>query len=322
MLISIQNNEPVCAGSFNRNFEIMHKTMSNVTSNVERKKNTLDLRPALEFVNRHLDRYEANFLRFISGQPSTSPNLKEIAYQNPMMYLNSDKLDNQPQVTPADIQKILPHIPMTFQRLSQLEKVDYGYNGIVPVPVFEQDGSWHNVEFVPANEFPRVEDHPSRILIGRSDGRFIYPSALPASISSNDRCRWFYQLHVFLHEFFHTIEYLRRSKEQRGKIILESKHGKRFTFQQWWSQWEDEFAPTMKLPFATRYAATYTDDLNWDRLEKEPVVFTRALAEQICESFVGYILEIAPNDQDNPDFKDHSPGAWCLINDLAESQVM
>ena len=296
--------------------------MNDPQSLVERRKDNFDLRPALEFVSRHIGQYQASLLNLTSGQPSVPPNFSKIECADPAMCLNCDRLDSQPQITPTDIRKILPHIPVIFHTLSQLEKIDYVDNRIVPVPVFDTDGSWRDVEFVSVDSFPRPSDHPSRILIGRSDGHIIYPSALPMIVWGDNQCRWFYQLHVFLHEFFHTIEYLRRSKKLREKIVLESEQGKRFTFQAWWSQWEDEFCPTTKPPFATRYAATYANSLNWDAFEKQPDVFTRALAEQICESFASYILGIAPNDQDNPDFKSHSPAAWRLMHELAQARVL
>jgi hypothetical protein len=192
---------------------------------------------------------------------------------------------------------------------------------MVPVPIFDVEGNWVNVEMVQQYEFPRADDHPSRILVGRSTGETIYPSALPKSVHLNDKVRWFYQLHVFLHEFFHTIELPRRSREAREKVIL-SRYGRQFTMQQWWEKWEKEFSSDQKPPYATRYASTYGNDLSPDVLEKNHDRFTRALAEQICESFVGYILGIVPNDQDNPRFRTHSAFAWELMDEFADASIV
>lgn len=296
--------------------------MNNAETEAERKKDTLNLRPALEFVFRNLDKYAANYLELISKKQFISNNLLEIVNLNPAKYLNIEQLNDQPQVSQSDIQKIIPYIPETFQKLSLLEIIDYRYNLTVPLPLFEIDGSWHTVEYVQARDFPRGIDHPSRILIGCSNGSVIYPSALPKCIHEDDRARWFYQLHVFIHEFFHTIEYLRRSQDLREKVILEDRYGKEFTLQTWWEGWEKEFLENKRTPFVTRYASTYADDLNQDAFIKRHNKFVTAIAEQICESFVGYILGIVPNDEDNPVFANHSPWAWERMNYLATARIL
>jgi hypothetical protein len=288
-------------------------------SEIESRKDKLDLRPVLDFVERHQNRYWTNFRTFMATASTTCANL------NLLEYRNADLLNQTgSQVRPTDIAAVISHLPRTIQELSMLEVVDYECAPIVPVPIFEADGFWKKkVDMVKELEFPRPGDHPSRILIGRSTGTVIYPSALPESIHESERNRWFYQLHVFLHEFFHTIELLRRSPESREKIVLENEKGRRFNLQQWWSSWEDMYSSlTMTASFPTRYAATYAESLSQDSLREQPDQFAPALAEQICESFVGYILGIVPNDQDQPDFKKHSPTAWYLIADLATAVIV
>lgn len=289
---------------------------------IERKKDNTDLRPALDFVKRHLDVYESNLAKLLAGPNAVAPNLNFLISRNEMGFRSCSKLDGQPQVTPGNVQEILPHIPLTFQKLSMLQRVDYSANQIVPVPIFEEDGTWHNVDEVSVAEFPRPHDHPSRILIGRSDGTFIFPSALPITICDSYRARWFYQLHVFIHEFFHTIEIPRRRKGLRKKVILEKRFGGRLTLDTWWKTWEEQFIVERNVPFATRYAASYEHLLNEETLRADPDAFDRALAEQICESFVGYILGISPNDEDNTNFKSHSPTAWGLMHKLATCIVV
>jgi hypothetical protein len=203
-----------------------------------------------------------------------------------------------------------------------LTTVDYTWANKVPVPRFNSEGRMVGQDMVPATIFPRQEDHLGRILIGYSTGNSIYPSALPRSIHRSESCRWFYQLHVFLHEYWHTIEYLRRDVDSRSKIVLETKEGKTTTFQEWWETWEYVYTFRRRTQFVTRYAATHADDLLKQVLEDDYERFTKALAEQICESFVGYILGIVPNDEDVPSFKQHSPEEWVLMDNLANSRVL
>ena len=284
----------------------------------EQMKDRLDLRPALVFIAHHQSLYDTRVSIIRSQKPRLSSKLKGIAYQN------LDQMKHDPQIDQDDMMRFMARLPEAFQELSQLRSVDYVHNQIVPVPMFKIDGCWNgtDVEFVPVRSFPRKTDHPSRILIGHSNGITIFPSALPASVYGDTRCRWLYQLHVFLHEFFHSIELLRRSIELRKQIVLEGAGGGRFTFQSWWEKWETAFTATAKPPCPTRYAATYIGSLDQKTRETDPDRFARALAEQACESFVGYILGIVPNDEDEPFFERHSPELWKLMDMLAKARVI
>ena len=277
----------------------------------EKKRNKLNLQPALKFVGRHLDRYNRSYGQLIAREPCGS---KQVDF-------SSVGLVTRPQVLPGEIEIILDRMPVSLLKLSLLRSVDYRFSSTVPVPVFNQDGDFSgDADMVPVQQFPRVGDHPSRILIGYSSGEVIYPSALPPSIHGGELTRWFYQLHVFLHEFFHTIEYLRRDHGVRQNIVLVGE--KMFTLEEWWLEWENLFGGmTQKPRCPTRYAAVYRDSLTPKVREKHPEEFTKALAEQICESFVGYILGIVPNDEDNESFRDHSPQLWSLMDKLATASV-
>lgn len=290
----------------------MKDTKKNQTA--EEKKNKLDLRPALEFVQKHIHSYETGF-HSLMEKPVTGGMIPDVSYMETNLLVG-----DTPQIMPSVMKEIMGRLPRSVLELSQLTTVNFESTATVPVPVFNDTGTWVSVEMVPVSKFPRHGDHPSRILIGRSTGKVIYPSALPASVYGGDRARWFYQLHVFLHEFFHTVEYLRRNTEVRQAIKLVGEKNT-FTFEDWWQKWENFFASASKMKFSTRYAATYGDSLTQEVRERDPALFTRAVAEQICESFAGYILGIAPNDDDNPKFSDHSPGTWILIDELASAEI-
>ena len=227
-------------------------------------------------------------------------------------------------LTGTETFEILSRLPEAFQELSMLVNINYHFARIVPVPLFEEDGEWKGaVNMVDEEKFPRPcsGDHSHRILIGRSDGTMIFPSALPVSIHESVRVRWIYQLHVMLHEFFHTIELLRRDPEIARKVMLQT-GANIYTFCDWWQKWEELFASPMRPLSPTRYAQSYVDSLTIGTFKDHRDDFTRALAEQVAESFVGYIMGVVPNDQDDPSFKHHSPQAWGLMHELATARVI
>ncbi len=284
---------------------------------VEERKDALDLRPALEFVERNRANYEMALNLFYGNEPHFGKNGLWVPCQNVDLLYEAG-----PHITPSETPGILGRLPPVFLELSLFEKVDYGLANIVPVPVFKEDGAWENVDMVPVSEFPRIGDHPSRILIGKSNGKVIYPTALPASVHEGKRARWFYQLHVFLHEFFHTIELLRRNPNARKEILFFQDSTPLFTFQDWWEGFECLFLGSTNSPrFPSRYAKTYASSLTLEVKEKDPEKFDRALAEQVCESFVGYILGSVPNDENILSFREHSPEAWGLFRKLATATI-
>lgn len=160
---------------------------------------------------------------------------------------------------------------------------------------------------VPVEEFPREQDHPSRILVGASSGDVIYPTPIPASVSENERAVFLYQVHVFLHEFFHTIDYPRRDPSVRGKVVLEV-DGDQFTFQDWWEAFEQLLLSGAEPNPVSSYANVYSDSLNQETKSNDPRKFAQAVAEQICETFVAYQLGIISNDEGWTDFKAESFG--------------
>ncbi len=284
------------------------------TRTPEERMDTLNLSPALQFIQRHLPAYKRGFARFMS-----KPAVKIDATSRVTCSSHKGIEACGPHVLSHAIPEILERMPETIQRLSMLKTVDYRYAGLIPVPQFEPDGSWKSstVKMVSINEFPRKDDHPSRILIGCSDGNTIMPSALPECVHPDPIIRWYYQFHVFLHEYFHTVEFLRRSVEKRSEVILTSNSGT-FTLSDWWEKWVKLYRDNPNPRFPSRYAETYGNDLVSGT---EAGRFTTAIAEQICETFAGHQLDIAPNDEDEPDFRRHFLEGCHLIDELITARI-
>jgi len=70
------------------------------------------------------------------------------------------------------------------------------------------------------------------------------------------------------------------------------------------------------------YAATYSSLLNQETRDNNPDKFNWALAEQICESFVGYKLGIISNDDGHVDFMKEHPEEYVLMDKLCKADVL
>lgn len=306
---------------------------------IERKKDVLNLRPNIEFVSMNLQYFEKGLQSILGIEPDSESKV----WAKGIKFRGIGKIV-LPQVTPRDIRKLLSRLPKSLIQLSKLEIVTYllfGNKRVLPVPGFDQYGNFDSskVELVPVAEFPRPNDHPSRILVGSSNGTEIRPTPIPKSVSQDERAIYFYQVHVFLHEFFHTIDYPRRDLELRSKIILET-DGEHFTLQEWWHEFEQLILSKREPHCVSSYAATYLHELNKRTFKKNHQTFTRALAEQICESFVAYLLGIISNDDGWTDFQRESFGnkkqqklfsegkslaaneKWFLIDKLCRAKVL
>jgi hypothetical protein len=176
-------------------------------------------------------------------------------------------------------------------------------------------------------------------LVGVSTGEKIYPTPIPISVSEDKRAVYLYQIHVFLHEFFHTIELLRRKPEEKSKILLEV-DGQNFTFNDWWLAFEELILSGIEPQCVSSYANTYFDDLNQESKSADYDKFTIALAEQICETFVAYQFGIISNNEGWKNFKSESFGniqqlkkfvkkesesanlKWVLMDKLCRSNII
>lgn len=274
---------------------------------IEQKKDILNLCPNIDFVSQHLSNFEDGLQHVYSGIPvlKTKEWVKKIRFKGVREIV-------KPQLSPQDIRKLLSSLPESLIQLSKLELIDYtlfGRKRVLLVPGFDQYGDFDSskVELVPVDEFPRPDDHPSRILVGYSNGKEIRPTPIPKSVFQDERAIYLYQVHVFLHEFFHTIDYPRRSESLRSKIILEI-YNEQFTLQDWWQQFEELFLSKREPRAISRYAATYLSQLNCRTFKRDYQAFTRALAEQICETFVAYLLGVISNNEGWVDFHKESFG--------------
>lgn len=269
---------------------------------IEANKNKLDLKPNIDFVSDNKLKFEAGLNAILQRESDE----KSISWSEQITFNGTDNIV-VPQVYLEECKQILARMPKSLIEMSKLQIIDYQYSNEIPVPIFNEQGDFENVEWVDVDSFPRENDNKSRIMVGYSTGDKIYPTPIPKSISEDERAVYLYQVHVLLHEFFHTIDYPRRKLEDRSKILLEV-DGKQFTFEDWWLAFEELILSGNELQCVSSYANTYFDELNEETRELDYEKFTTALAEQICETFVAYQLDIISNDEGWTDFKSHSFG--------------
>jgi hypothetical protein len=267
---------------------------------IEAKKDKFDLKPCIDFVSQHKSIYEKNILKLQQLNVSViSPEVDFIGEEKiiaPQLY-SSECLD---------LLRRMPPILSTLTKLKQISYITFGNEHVIPIPGFDKEGNFDacKVELVNYNEFPRENDHPSRVLVGVSNGETIYPTPIPFSVSADQQAISYYQIHVFLHEFFHTIGYPARKDNERANIILYDHYsGNAFSFQQWWEDFERLILSRREPEFISNYASNYADRLNQKVKESDPISFEIALSEQICETFVAYMLNIVPNRRGWTDFR-------------------
>lgn len=281
---------------------------------VEKNKEKLNLKPCIDFVARYISNYEEGLNKLLA-QPISN---ESKAFADSKAFNDLEALV-EPQLHPEEIKRIISVMPEPLIRLSKLTNVTY--ERIIPVPIYDKDGNFsRNVELVDHTEFPRPQDHPSRILVGRSNGTGIYLNPIPAIVSNNEEAVKIYQTHVFLHEFLHTIDYPRRNEQLRKAVLLEC-NGKMFTLQDLWESFERLYLSKGNKP-VSRYAGNYSDKLNNAIKTEYPGEFDSAVGEQICESFAGYMLGIISNDDGDVNFKKAHPEEYKLIDSICRANVL
>lgn len=110
-------------------------------------------------------------------------------------------------------------VPPMLWRISYLETINSSFAKKVFKFQFDEDGS---IDFSSV-KMPEVTDKKSEnpyFLIGHSDGKTINNSSIAPDLEISEEVKKTFQKYVLLHEFFHTIEVLRRSVEKREQIIL------------------------------------------------------------------------------------------------------
>lgn len=287
---------------------------------VEERKDRMNLSPSIDFVKKHLELFLKN-LGKLSERPISE---KASAWSKTILFSGEEDVKSR-QIMPHEIHHLLERMPAVLIELSKLKAVKYATK--IPVPGFDPQGNWDKKggEWVVESDFPRKQDHPGRVLVGMTNetGDTISPTPIPKSASEHDDAVKVYQILVFLHEFFHSIERAIRSSDERKKIILEV-DGKRFSFQDWWECWEKLFTDSIEPGAVSRYASNYAEELTEDTHRNSKNTFTHALAEQIAEAFVAYLMNIIPNDQEITDFrqaKEHQ-WKWRLMDKLCRANVL
>ncbi|EKD47876.1 MAG: hypothetical protein ACD_65C00237G0001 [uncultured bacterium] len=269
----------------------------------ETRKDRYDLRPALEFVAGNLPQYKAG-LTGILARPVDPASAEKIGKVECFDYENLSDSQKARQVFPEMVRSILERMPAVLVALSKLQVVVY--RNQVLVPRFDENGDMQGVprwisEDTFLQEVEAGQLHPSRVIVGVSDGaEIILPTSIPKTVSEDDTAVFMYQVHVLLHEFFHSVEMnFRNNPAEMFATRLES-GGFTFTFK----DWLDDFG---RLVLAegfepiSRYSATCKDMLTPEIKGRDPVAFRRALMEEICETFVASQLGLVPYaGSDNP----------------------
>ena len=284
---------------------------------IEREKDKMDLRPAIQFIEENVECFNIGREALIQRTPSAEAE----AWGSHLKFTDTEKIRG-PQIQPELARMVLARMPEALIKLSKLETVSYQYAGEVIEPVYNPDGTLKTGNTVPLEDWGKNNEHPTRVLIGLTpyDGRTIHQSALPEAVYKQSEAAEVYQLHVLIHEFFHTVEQPVMQEGRKASVEFKA-DGKIFTFQQWWDKFEEVFMNENE-GFVSRYASGYENSLTPAMKRKDPVRFDRALAEQICESFVAYQLNIISNDAGWTDFKKAMPQTWRLIDVLCRAGLV
>lgn len=274
------------------------------------KVSAFDLRPHLEFVEEHKDKFKA----------AINDLLKRSTQHEFTASIQVDPKDKYPQYQESLITNLLASMPESLLAFSDLKQVLFEEH--VVEPVFSEDGVWETVKHVSPESYP---DDQYQVLVGNTwfyeEGEFfvISQSVIPEHFTDDPEAIWIYQTHVFLHEFFHTIEQNKRSEEQRSSMQF-AYQGQTFNFQNWYEDFEKLIISGDETQSVSYYASVYKDKLNQDCKKQDPKVYTRALMEQICETFVAYQLNIISNPNGWTNFQEAAPKKWALMNKLCQAE--
>lgn len=265
---------------------------------IERNKEKTNLRLALAFVEKHRDQYRGNVDRFLSGEES--PESRAFAEQVTFDFTNADQAVAL-QVTPDETKKLIAHVSPALVRLSALKTVNFQYHNKVGVPNFAEDGNLDPQKrcrgVVSADEFIREPEnyHPQRMLIGLTarDGSTIYPTAIPSTVSNDTEAVRLYQLHVMLHEFFHTIELPRRDDAKASAIIMNPSTGRTF------ADWSRDYLSSLEEEkiLTSEYSEVYRGELFDDqgRVMAGVTPYDDPVREDMAEAWVASHFDIISN---------------------------
>lgn len=338
-----------CHSKLNIVSQWVQQYVVSLAEGIESNKSKLDMQRAIWFVDVNVWLYRTEIESLLQSEPSSE---QQSFADTVKVEWFSDAVDVNLQLSPDECRAILARMPRILQNLSQIESVNYDYNGAgyrIHVPLFRPDGTFSRLaQAVRVEDFPRLRDatypvfwfvykedswhyeeqpitqvlpdHLTQLLVWISNGKTIFPSALPSTLWSSEAIKA-YQTWVFLHEFFHTIDYPNRDPEKRKSIYLKDSEGKEFTFQDWWEEWEKLLLQSSNIKPVSFYASTYQHILNEEQKKNDSPNFTSAVAEQIAESFSGYFLGIQANSHGLSDFKSGYPIQWWMIDRLCSAQL-
>ncbi len=185
---------------------------------------------------------------------------------------------------------------------------------MVGVPNFAEDGNLDRETLcrgvVTADEFVRKPQdyHPQRLLIGvtAQDGQTIFPTAIPSTVSTNPQAIRLYQLHVMLHEFFHTIELTRRDDEKSAAIVINRATGRTF------ADWARDYLRSLEEEkiLTSEYSAVYADRLfdGQGNILPDVTPYDVPVREDMAEAWVASHFDIISNPHGYTSFSNYAFG--------------
>lgn len=281
--------------------------LTDAEQEIEHRKDRMNLKRSLDFVAEHSAEYTDRIDRFLTREPFAENQSKVDEIQFPGYN------EQHAQITPDDIRNILLRIPPHLLAKSTLTDVNFSKQNIVFVPTFTSTGDvdLSNVLNLTTQEFLASNHHPERALAGNTfTGRYsamkglehlkdtnddaffsvILPSAIPESVTKNPENIRQYQIHVFLHELFHSIENVMKDDNEARAWILNSATGR--TFFDWREEYIAACAEEQTPP--SIYASAYVDDL-FPAFDRTNPKFMAAIREWMAEDWVGAHIGILPN---------------------------
>lgn len=278
---------------------------------VEERKERMNMRPNLEFIEKNKSQYVANVERYLGG------GIPDFSRQWASSVNITNAIEDQTlQLEMAFARSLLAHIPEGIQRVSHLETLDYEWQQKVAVPKFDEDGIFSGVQLLSIDEFKSGGHHRTRVLTGytKPDGSEIKPTHIPSEVSADPEAIRLYQAHVLLHEFFHTVEVTLRSEESANQLQLSP--GRTF------ADWARDFLDSLKKEqqHTSYYSGVYHDAIYDGQGKMLPKVTPHdyAVREQMAEAFVAYLLDIISNSEGYTSFQNQSFGNTQPQKELTE----
>lgn len=268
---------------------------------IEQRRERMNMRPNLAFIETHKTQYAANVNRYLSGEVSSFSR----QWANAIVML--EPLNDQTlQLEPDFACELLAHLPEGIQRVSLLQGIDYEWQKNVAVPTFNDEGIFSGAELPGIEEFKAGEYHKTRVLTGytQPDGTVIKPTHIPSEVSDDTDAVRLYQAHVLLHELFHTVEVMLRTEETAKKLQIHP--GRTF------ADWANDFLESLRTEkqHTSNYAGVYHDSIydEHGNLRSTVTAYDYAVREQMAEAFVAYLLDIISNPEGYTSFQNQSFG--------------